>query len=262
LKKIFFPLISLYGRYGILFNLAILNIKIRFKNTYLGLLWAALEPLLYFIVLYVVFTTIRIRSHEDFAIYLITGILLYHIFARGASGGLSSLTSSAGILRSLKIPHELFPVTATLAIGILGLVDVAVFFGLMPIFQFVPTTTIVLLPLVLALTLLLILGISYFLSILNVYARDTQHIWTIFVHALMFMTPIFWYVEDIEEGILLSIHKINPLGQLVEIAHSLVMWNEIPSIETWLYATFLVLIIFIPGFILFTLLKQKVSEEL
>jgi len=54
----------------------------RFKNTYLGFLWTAIEPLLYFTVLYVVFTSIRDRE-ETFAIYLITGIMLFHIFARG-----------------------------------------------------------------------------------------------------------------------------------------------------------------------------------
>ena len=92
---------------------AIFNIKVRFQNTYLGITWAALEPLLYFIVLYVVFTAIRERK-EDFAIYLITGVMLYHIFTRGTAGGLGSLTTNAGILKGLKIEKVLFPIITTL----------------------------------------------------------------------------------------------------------------------------------------------------
>ena len=92
----------------------------------MGLLWAAIEPLAYFIVLYVVFSTIR-DSGTDFAIYLITGIMFYHIFARGTSGGLASLVMNGGIMQSVNIRREFFPIVATVAIGILAFVDVGVF---------------------------------------------------------------------------------------------------------------------------------------
>ena len=238
-----------------------MNIKLRFKNTYLGILWAALEPLLYFVVLYLVFTTIRIGKQEDFAIYLISGIMFFHIFVRGTSGGIGSLTSNSGILKSLRFNREFFPVVATLAIGILGLVDILVFFGLMPIFEFMPPWTIVLLPIPLFLLLTLILGLSYLLSIVNIYARDIQHIWAIFVHALLFVSPIFWYLENVD-GILFEIQKINPLGQLIEIAHQLVILNQIPPLQDWLYTATFVFGIFFFGYMIFRRYENKAIEEL
>jgi len=158
------PLIQLWKIRFLIFHFAILNLKIRFRNTYLGFLWAALEPLFYFIILYVVFTSIRARE-SDFAIYLITGIMLFHIFSRGTSGGLTSLISNSGTILSLNVNKELFPVVATVAIGLLAFVDVAVFFGLMPVFQFTPIWTIIFLPIILFLLIILILGLSYILSI-------------------------------------------------------------------------------------------------
>jgi ABC-type polysaccharide/polyol phosphate export permease len=106
------PLVGLWDKRHLIFHFAILNIQMRFKTTYLGVLWAAVEPLLTFIVLYVVFTSIRAQQ-SDYAIYLITGIVFYHIFVRGTSGGLGSLTSNSGIITAFNTKREFFPVVAT-----------------------------------------------------------------------------------------------------------------------------------------------------
>jgi len=171
---VFFPLANLWEKKSIIFYFAILNIKLRYKSTYLGILWAALEPLLYFIVIYVVFTNIR-ATGENFAIYLITGIIIFHIFVRGTSGGLGSIISNESIILSSNIRTEFFPVVSSVAIGILAFVDIGVFFALMPVFQFIPSWTIILLPIPLILLFFLILGLSYFLSIATVLVRDIQH---------------------------------------------------------------------------------------
>lgn len=255
-----FPLVQLWSSKSLIFHLAILNLKIRFKNTYLGFLWAAIEPLLYFTVLYVVFTSIR-ETNENFAIYLITGIILFHIFARGTSGGLTSLVTNGGIINSLTIKKEIFPVASTVAIGLLAFVDIGVFFGIMLFFQFVPTWTIILLPITLCLLLVLILGLSYILSIIIVYVRDIQILWGIFVHTLLFISPIFWRVDQVD-GILLQIHQINPLGQIIEIAHLLVIDGQIPSLNEWLYTTFFILGIFFFGFFVFKKMENKIMEKL
>jgi len=255
------PLVNLWNQRSTIFHLAILNIQIRFKNTYLGIFWAALEPMLYFIILYVVFSTIRERT-EDFAIYLISGVMLYHIFSRGVSGGLVSLTGNSTIIKSLNIRREIFPVIATVAIGLLAFVDAAVFFGLMPVFQFIPYWTIVLLPIPVFLLLILILGVSYFLSVATVYVRDIQYLWGIFVHALLFVSPIFWYVDEVKGGILLGIQKINPLGQLIEINHKLVIYGEIPNISDWLYTSGIIFAIFFVGYAVFQKFQIKTVEEI
>jgi len=208
----------------------------------------------------VVFTGIR-ETQEDFAIYLITGVLLFHIFARGTSGGLSSLIINGGTIKSLNINKEFFPVVATVAIGLLAFVDVGVFFGLMPVFDFTPSWTIIFLPATLILLILLIQGLSYILSIITVYARDVQLLWNIFVHTLLFVSPIFWRVNQVE-GILVEIQKINPLGQLIEIAHVLVIDRQIPPLNEWAYTTFFILGIFFFGYFVFHKMEGRITEKL
>jgi len=241
-------------------HFALLNIKIRFKKTYFGFAWAALEPMLYFIVLYVVFTEIG-KQGDDFAIYLISGIMMYHIFIRGTSGGLSSLVVNAGLLYSIKMKRDFFPIVATVAIGILSIVDIGVFFGLMPVFQFVPPWTLILIPIPLILLLILIAGFSYLLSITFVFVRDIQYLWTIFLHSLLFISPIFWYVKDVS-GVLSYIQAINPLGRLIEITHNLTIYGTVPPIEEWLYTSSLIAIIFFVGYFVFQKFESRIVEEL
>jgi len=220
----------------------------------------ALEPLLTFILLYIVFTSIRV-GREDFAIYLISGIILLHIFTRGTMGGITSFPSNVGILSSMKIRGETFLVSSTVAMGILLIVEVMVLLGLMPVFQFIPSVTILLIPIPIILMLILILGISYFLSIVNLFIRDIQTIWGVAVHALFFISPIFWYLDDVE-GILLYIQAINPVGQLIELNHKIVVWGEIPPLSDWLYTTMFVFAILFIGYAIFRKFEKRIVEEL
>lgn len=245
---------------SLVFHFAIFNIHLRYKSTYLGIIWSAIEPLLYFTVLYLVFTGIR-DTPENFAMYLITGIMIFHIFGRGTSGGLSCLTSNGGIIKSLKIKRDFFPIVTAVATVILAFVDVAVFFLLMPVFEFSPSLTIILLPIPMILLFILILGLSYFLSVINVYIRDIQVIWPIFTHTLLFLSPIFWHIDEVK-GILLDIHNLNPLGQIIELAHKLVIDGEISALNDWIYTTLFVFSIFGIGYIVFRKLEERIVEEI
>lgn len=255
------PLVKLWNNRSLIFHFSKLEIKRRYKESYLGFIWSALEPLFIFILLYVVFTSIREPRGENFAIYLITGVMIYHLFTRGTMGGLTSLRGNSSILKSFHIRKELFPVVATGAIAILMFAEVGVFLGLMPVFSFTPTWTLVFFPILIALLLFLILGVSYILSIGNVFATDIQPIWAVFVYALLFASPIFWSLSYVEEGILLEIQKINPVGQLIEIAHKLV-FGQIPPVSDWLYTSAFVFGILFIGYGLFQKFEKRATEEL
>jgi len=242
-----------------IFHFSWMSIKIRYTGTHLGLLWTAVEPLLYFVLLYVVFTSIR-DSREDFAIYLITGIMFFHLFVRGTYSGLTSLRENKMIIQSLNVKKEIFPLITTFSTLILMFVVLAVFFGLMPIFDFVPHITIILLPVLMILFILLVLGVSYYLAIFNVFFRDIQPIWSVFSYALLFISPIFWYVDN-TEGILLVIQKINPLGQIIELGHKIV-FGELPSWNEWAYSSLIIFVILISGYFIFRKYEKIVAEKI
>ncbi|MGI0056990.1 MAG: ABC transporter permease, partial [Nitrosarchaeum sp.] len=156
-----FPLIDLWKNRSIILHFSWINLKLKFTGSYLGLIWAALEPLLMFVVLYVVFTSIRKQGGPEFAIYLISGLILYHLFKIGTSGGLNSLRQNSGILNSLDINKKLFPTINAGTTFLVLFVHLAVLFALMLIVGFVPSWTLVFLPIILGLFLVLVLGVCY-----------------------------------------------------------------------------------------------------
>ena len=255
------PLVNLWAKRGLVFHFALMNIKIRFKGTYLGFVWNALEPTLTFIILYLVFTSIRFTPQENFGIYLLTGIMIYHVFVRGTNGGLTSLRSNRGILETMHIRREFFPVVATTATAMLLLIEVGVLFGLMPFFNYTPPWTVVFLPIVLAMLVILVLGISYILAIIHVYIPDIHPVWSVFIHAMFFVSPIFWYLKDVN-GFLMGVQQLNPLGQLIELGHKIVVFGEIPPITEWAYTLVFVVGFFLVGYAIFQKYEPKIVEEL
>jgi len=254
------PLVELWEKRSLILHFAWMNIKIRFKGTKLGLLWTAAEPTIFFIFLYLVFSSIQLTTKPDFAIYLLSGIVIYHAFVRGTQHGLMSLRENFQIILSLNIRREFFPVVSTTTSGLLLSVEVAVLFSLMPFFSFIPGTTVFLLPLVLILLIALILGISYLLSIASVFFRDIQPLWGVFTSALFFVTPIFWYLED-AMGFALEIQKFNPVGQLIELTHKLV-FGQIPPLNDWLYTSAIIFGILIVSYGIFQKNQKRIVEEM
>jgi len=237
-----------------------MGVKLRYKGTYLGFLWNALEPLLTFLILYVVFTSIRDRP-GDFGIYLLTGIMLYHVFTRGTLSGLSSIRNNKNFIITLNIGKEFYPITAIGSITLTTIVEMGVFLALLPIFQFVPSWTLILLPIPVLLMLVLVLGLSYLLSILSIYIKDIQPLWGVIVHAMFFISPIFWYVSEVD-GILLDFLKFNPVGQVIELAHGIVVFGQIPPLNDWLYTSAIIFAILFIGFFIFKKYENRIAEEL
>lgn len=258
---VWFPLYEIWDKRFILYHMSLIEIKNRYKGTYLGLLWAALEPFFYFIVLYLVFTAIREVPKENFAVYLITGVMFFHLFVKGTTMSITILGRNP-VLTSLNIKKEFFPVLSTSVTFWLTLVELMIVFVLMIIVGFVPPWTIIYTPLLIILFLSLILGISYFISILFVFIRDVNPIWNVLSHSLIFISPIFWYVDEVKGTILFEIQKINPLGQIIELAHKLLVFGEIPTNDEWISTTIFVAGILFLGFLFFKLFENKVMEKI
>jgi len=255
------PLVNLWSMRSLILHFALMSIKIRFKGTYLGFAWTAIEPTLTFVILYIVFTNLRFNVGENYGIYLLTGVFVYHIFVRGTMGGLTSLRSNRAVLESLNIRKEFFPVVNTVSTCFLILIEVAVLFAVMAFFGFIPPWTIVFLPIVMLYLILLIHGVTSILSIVNVYVPDILPFWGVFTHALFFLSPVFWKLEN-AMSILQEIHKINPIGQIIELNHKILVYGEIPPITEWLYTLVFVVGFFIVGYAIFQKFESKTVEAL
>jgi len=141
---------------------------------------------------------------------------------------------------------------------ILELVVLGIF---MVVLEFTPPITILILPLILALEFLLILGISLPLSVLNVKFKDTEFIWMVVVHAGFFLTPIFYQFDMLPDNIQ-SILQFSPVVQIVTMAHHVVLYGVLPSINSILYAVGSTSAIMIIGYLIFRRYQSRIVEEI
>ena len=246
---------------GILFNFAISDLKIRYRNSILGIFWSLIEPLLMLGVLFFVFSTMFKFEIENFPIYLLLGIICYNFFKNGTTFALNSLTNRSSLMTQIYFPRSIPGISSGITAAIMLILELVVLGIFMVVLEFTPPITILILPLILALEFLLILGISLPLSVLNVKFKDTEFIWMVVVHAGFFLTPIFYQFDMLPDNIQ-SILQFSPVVQIVTMAHHVVLYGVLPSINSILYAVGSTSAIMIIGYLIFRKYQSRIVEEI
>ena len=245
---------------GIIFHFAKSDLKIRYRNSVLGIFWSLIEPLLMLGVLFVVFSTMFKFEIPNFPIYLLVGIVCYNFFKNGTVFALNSLSNRSTLMTQIYFPRSIPAISSGITAAIMLILELVVLAIFIVIFQFVPPITILFLPLILALLFILVLGIALPLSVLNVKYRDTEYIWMVIVHAGFFLTPIF-YQFDMMPVQVQNVLQFSPMVQIVTMAHHVVLYGTLPSVNSILYAVGSISVIATVGYLIFRKYQAKIVEE-
>ena len=245
---------------GILFNFAMSDLKIRYRNSVLGVFWSLAEPLLMMGVLFVVFSNMFKFEIPNFPIYLLLGIVCYNFFKNGTVFALNSLSNRSTLMTQIYFPRSIPAISSGITAAIMLILELVVLAIFIVIFQFVPPVTILFLPLILALLFILVLGIALPLSVLNVKYKDTEFIWMVIVHAGFFLTPIF-YQFDMMPVQVQNVLQFSPMVQIVTMAHHVVSYGTLPSVTSILYAVGSISVITAVGYLIFRKYQAKIVEE-
>jgi len=252
---------EVWRKRSIIWDFAILDLKIRYKNSVLGFAWNFIEPLLLLLVLYIVFSSILKTNIENFPLYLLLGLILWQMLDRGSSFGLNSTLSKGSILTQINIPAVVPPISAALTSLIMLTFELIIFGIFLVAFQFVPPLTILILPLIVLLEFVLVLGLALPLSVLNIKFRDIQFIWVILIRAGFFLHPIFYRLEILPEEIQ-SILVYSPMVQILNLARDVTLYGELPTTENLIIALGTTFVIFVLGYGIFKKLSSRIIEEL
>lgn len=177
----------------VLSNLIRKELKVRYRNSTLGFIWSMLNPLLYLSVFYLVFEIFLPSSVPRYHVYLLSGLLPWSFFAISLTHATVSVTSNHDLVKKVRFPREMLPVSAIGAGMVHFLLQMAVFFTFLLVagYGFL-TPALLLLPAAFIAQLLLMLGLGLLLSAANVKARDAQHFLDLALLALFWMMPIVY----------------------------------------------------------------------
>ncbi len=169
------------------------ELKVKYKDSVLGYVWSMLNPALVLTIYYVVFKIIARNHQPNFAIWLFAGLLVWNLFNVAAMSATSVVVGKAGIVKKVAFPRELLALSVVgvsmvlFAIQAVVLVAALLLFGIAPDFTFVA-----ILPLAVVTLVVFTSAVSIFLSAVNVYLRDTQHLTEVLLMAWFWATSIVY----------------------------------------------------------------------
>ncbi len=175
------------------------DVKKKYKNSYLGILWSLLSPLLDMIILSIVFSSLLSRNVDNYPVYLLTGRLLFQFYTSGSTIAMQSIVAAAPLIRKIYIPKYILVLSKLCSNYIFFLISL-IDLGLIMLVTGHNITWNILwgIPYMI-LIFIFTVGIGMALSAFAVYFRDTEHIYKVFTNALYFASAIIYPPEIVPQ---------------------------------------------------------------
>lgn len=256
---------------GLLWDLAINDMKVRYRSPYLGFLWALLTPLFTALIFKFVFSTILRGGveHYPFFIYLMTAIFPWVFFASAVDAAAESIVSNQELIKKIYFPRQVIPVSVVLASLLNFIPAFLVMYFLMLCFGIKPSILIMIAPVAILLQTILATGLALLLSSVYVVLRDVKYITQITLMAWFYLSPGIYSlttVFNLSER-LLGLYTLNPftgLFSLYRVALLPGFANTLPAQVNaiWMYTwtAFVCLTVFFIGIFVFKWLEPRFSD--
>lgn len=237
------------------------DVKVRYKQTALGVTWAVLQPLLTVVVFTLFFNRVANISSGTipYPVFSLAGLVPWLFFVGALTLSSASLVASANLLTKVYFPRLVIPIATTLT----GLPDFLIGFALLLIvmaaYGVVPVVWIVLLPLIFLIVLAAALGVSFWLSALNVTYRDVRYIVPIAAQLWLLATPIAYPVSGLRSpwNVLLG---LNPMAGAVDAFRWALVGGPAPPVGMVALSAAVALALFVGGAYYFRGMERRFAD--
>lgn len=199
------------------------DIKVRYKQTLIGGLWAILQPFTTMIVFSFFFGTIMNVASDGapYPIFSYSGLILWMYFTSAISAASGSLIGSTNLITKVYFPRIIIPLASTMTGLVDYLISALLLVVLLIYFQIVPSTFVFLIPVLAVLTWFLASGIGLWLSAINVKYRDVRYAVPFFIQLMLFFTPVIYPVSIAPR--FKSLLYLNPMTGFIEAHRNLIL---------------------------------------
>jgi len=174
------------------------DIKVRYKQTFLGAVWAILQPFLTMVVFTVIFGKLANMPSDNipYPIFVYAGLLLWNIFSNSLTNAGQSLIGSVNLIQKVYLPRIIVPAASIIVTLVDFFFATLIFGGIMIYYRFMPNFKgLVLFPLLLLIIVTVSLGLGLFLAAFSVKYRDVRYASPFFIQLLIFLTPVIYPVS-------------------------------------------------------------------
>ncbi|MEO9257141.1 MAG: ABC transporter permease [Crocinitomicaceae bacterium] len=230
------------------------DIKVKYKQTVLGFLWAILQPI-FMTVVFTFFLGNAISSQAKidipYPVFAFSGMLIWGLFSSGLSNASNSMVNNANIIKKIYFPRLIIPIAAILSSLVDFLITLILFLIVIAIYNVdIKWVNILFLPLAAVLATFASLGLGMFLAALNIKYRDVRYVLPFFIQGLLFLSPIMFPTTITSNKVASAILQWNPIAGALELVRSVFTDYQVNT-TTILYSSVTAICIFAFGLYFF-----------
>lgn len=255
------PLTELYRYRELVYNLVSRDLKVRYKNSVVGVFWSLLNPLVMSAIFTFVFTVLMPSGLPHYALYVLIGLLAWNWTVGAVVGGAQSIVVHGHLVKKVYFPTEVLPIATVISNSINFLLALIPVLVLMLGFGVVPGPQLILLPVAVLTQLIFLTGLALAASALNVPFRDTAAVLDVLMLGWFFLTPVFYRVEDLAGEWSRLMYIVNPLASIIANYRVILYYNAWPDPLFMLRTLAQALVVLAAGYLVFGLLRDRLPEE-
>jgi ABC-type polysaccharide/polyol phosphate export permease len=236
-------------------------ITLRYRRTLMGYLWTLVNPLLMMGILAFVFSALFGQDVKTFAMFLFAGLIPWNFFSSAVSQSSTAFLQNEGLIKKIYLPKLVFPITLLAALFFDSILAFIALFLIVLLIGGSVNSTLVFLPIAYVLLFVFTLGISLIVSVITVYFRDLQHVVTVAIQGLFFLTPVIYKPEAIAERAPLIVW-LNPLVPFIELFRAPLYYSKFPELSTIVASLGLAVVSMVVGVSVFLNFEKKLIFRL
>jgi lipopolysaccharide transport system permease protein len=261
------PLKALLAYRELVYNLAVRDLKLKYKRSAIGVAWSLLNPALmmaiYTIIFGLLLRVVDLGGRPYWELVLV-GLLPWLFFANAVGGAPVAFVHSANLIGRLYFPIEALPIAGVLANFVNFLIGLAILIVVLLVVGLPFGGYLALLPVVLLAQLAFTIGVALLVATLTVYFRDLEHLVGIGLTALFYLTPVLYPLDPKavpHSERLLPLLKLNPLSWFLESYHALLFYGTMPPLREFTLMLVASLVALLVGYVVFLHLRARLPEE-
>lgn len=253
-------LAELWNYRELLFSFILRDVKIRYKQTALGFLWAIIQPLFMMLIFTVFFGRLAKIPSEGipYPLFVLAALLPWTLFAEGITRSTSSMITNQNIMTKVYFPRLIMPLAGILSPFVDFVFAFSILLVMMALFGFIPTINIILLPLFILLALATSLGIGLWLSAFNVKYRDFQYTIPFLIQLGLFASPVVYSASLVPESVRF-LYGLNPMAGVIEGFRWALLGTAMPGAMV-LVSVGVVLVVLVSGAFYFRRMEQYYAD--